>query len=66
MTEWQEILQFLNTGGIGVLGVLAWILYKMDKKVSEIILEAKHRDEKLDEIKNKLDSVINNMAGLAG
>lgn len=54
----------LSAGPIPLLGIIAWLLYRIDQVQTELRVSQATRDRKLDIIHDDLRGVINRLAGI--
>lgn len=66
----DTLLKLVEGGATPALGVIAWLLWKMDKALTKFIAELRGqqtaRDNKLDEMHNDIGAMIRKMAGFNG
>ena len=66
----NEILEMIGRGDIGILGLIAFFMWKMERGLTAFLAELRTerdgRNSKLDEIHGDIAAMIRHMAGLNG
>ena len=68
--ELDTILKILNNGDIGVLALMGYFIWKLDREVSNLLAEIRaqqeSRDAKLNSIHSDIGAMIRKLAGMNG